>query len=56
MKNSFKYITIICVTALVLVTGCKKFLDQEVPGAYAEQDFYKTDVDSYTGRIGQYTI
>ncbi|HEX7846973.1 MAG TPA: RagB/SusD family nutrient uptake outer membrane protein [Chitinophagaceae bacterium] len=46
MKKSFKYITIICATALTMSTGCKKFLTQEVPGAYAEQDFYKTDEEA----------
>ena len=31
---------------MMVTSGCKKFLDQEVPGAFAEQDFYKTDVDA----------
>jgi hypothetical protein len=46
MKNSLRYITLICLTALIANSGCKKFLDQEVPGAFAEQDFYKTDADA----------
>src|SRR5687767_9128424 len=34
--------------SLLLVggTGCKKFLDQEVPGRLTEQTFYKTDEDA----------
>lgn len=46
MKNLFSYTIIVCLAAFVLGTGCKKFLDQEVPGAFAEQDFYKTDDDA----------
>jgi starch-binding outer membrane protein, SusD/RagB family len=46
MKNSLIKTAIVCTAALVMSTGCKKFLDQEVPGAYAEQDFYKTDLDA----------
>jgi hypothetical protein len=30
----------------MLGSGCKKFLEQDVPGAFAEQDFYKTDQDA----------
>src|SRR5687767_12233287 len=46
MKKYFIITTIVCFTALLLGSGCKKFLDQEVPGAFAEEDFYKTDLDA----------
>lgn len=45
MKNYFIKTAVICLTILVITPGCKKFLDQEVPGAFPEQDFYKTDLD-----------
>jgi hypothetical protein len=45
MKKLFIKATVICLSTVILNTGCKKFLDQEVPGAYAEEDFYKTDQD-----------
>ena len=44
MKNYFiKYF--IVATAVLSLSSCKKFLEQEVPGAFAEDDFYKTDLD-----------
>ncbi len=46
MKNYLIKTTIICFSALLMSTGCKKFLEQEVPGAFAEEDFYKTDLDA----------
>lgn len=46
MKKYLSYTTILCISTLLFATGCKKFLDQEVPGAYAEEDFYKTDLDA----------
>lgn len=46
MKSYLIKTTIICFSALLLTSGCKKFLDQEVPGAFAEEDFYKTDLDA----------
>ncbi len=45
MKKYFSYISVTCLLTMLLCSGCKKFLEQEVPGAYAEQDFYKTDED-----------
>jgi len=45
MKNYFIKTTIICLSLVMINSGCKKFLEQEVPGAYPEQDFYKTDLD-----------
>jgi starch-binding outer membrane protein, SusD/RagB family len=46
MKKYLIKSTIVCLSALVLTSGCKKFLDQPVPGAFAEEDFYKTDLDA----------
>ena len=54
MKKSF----IIAATGLMLLIsmGCKKFLDQEVPGAFPEQDFYKTDADALQAVNGVYDM
>ena len=38
--------TIVYCLMVLMVTGCKKFLDQPVPGALPEEDFYKTDLDA----------
>src|SRR5689334_21924965 len=46
MKNYWIKLSILCASLVLVSTGCKKFLDQEVPGAYAEEDFYKTDQDA----------
>lgn len=45
-----------CCAVLVIAGGCKKFLQQEVPGAFPEQDFYKTDVDAMQAVIGVYDM
>src|SRR5215203_6535401 len=37
---------IVCCLTILVVAGCKKFLDQPVPGALPEEDFYKTDLDA----------
>ncbi|TJZ62273.1 RagB/SusD family nutrient uptake outer membrane protein [Sphingobacterium olei] len=31
---------------LLLFAGCEKFLEQDVPGQYSEDDFYESDVDA----------
>ena len=46
MKSLIIKTSIVCFSALLMTSSCKKFLDQEVPGAFAEQDFYKTDQDA----------
>lgn len=46
MKKLIIRSTVVLLSVLFFTSGCKKFLDQEVPGAYAEQDFYKTDADA----------
>lgn len=56
MKKTFIITTIICLSALILGSGCKKFLDQEVPGAFPEQDFYKTDADASQAVFGVYDM
>ncbi len=56
MKNILIKTSILCFTVLTLSTGCKKFLEQEVPGAYPEQDFYKTDGDVTQATIGVYDM
>lgn len=45
MKNSYIRSAVVCFSFLILAGSCKKFLEQEVPGAFPEQDFYKTDQD-----------
>jgi hypothetical protein len=54
MKKSL----LIAATAFMLLVsmGCKKFLDQEVPGAFPEQDFYKTDADATQAVNGVYDM
>jgi hypothetical protein len=56
MKSLFIKTTIVCFSALTLASGCKKFLTQEVPGAFPEQDFYKTDGDASQAVIGIYDM
>jgi starch-binding outer membrane protein, SusD/RagB family len=56
MKNIFIKTTIVCLSALMLGSGCKKFLEQEVPGAFPEQDFYKTDADASQAIFGVYDM
>lgn len=46
----------VCCAVLTLASGCKKFLEQEVPGAFPEQDFYKTDTDASQAVIGVYDM
>jgi starch-binding outer membrane protein, SusD/RagB family len=54
MKNIF-LIAAISFT-MVLTMSCKKFLDQEVPGTFPEQDFYKTDLDATQAVNGVYDM
>jgi len=56
MKKNLIKSTIVCFAALAMTTGCKKFLDQEVPGAFAEEDFYKTDADVTQAVTGVYDM
>jgi len=56
MKKTFIHTIIICLFVLLSTSGCKKFLDQEVPGAFAEQDFYKTDLDAIQAVTATYDM
>ncbi|MGB8190802.1 MAG: RagB/SusD family nutrient uptake outer membrane protein [Chitinophagaceae bacterium] len=56
MKHIFVKSFFSCFAILLLSSGCKKFLTQEVPGAFPEQDFYKTDVDASQAVIGIYDM
>lgn len=56
MKKIFRITTIVSLTFLVMATGCRKFLTQEVPGAFAETDFYKTDQDVTQAVTGVYDM
>jgi len=49
-------ISAICFSLLILASGCKKFLTQDVPGAYAENDFYKSDADITQAVTGIYDM
>ena len=46
MKKHVINISLICMLMLVIGSGCKKFLDQPVNGAFDEELFYKTDDDA----------
>ena len=56
MKNKFLQTILIGCSVLLLSSGCKKFLTQEVPGAFAEDDFYKTDLDITQAVTGIYDM
>lgn len=45
MKKSFLKISFLLSMIIIVGAGCEKFLDNEIPGAYSENDFYKTDAD-----------
>ncbi|WP_207492477.1 RagB/SusD family nutrient uptake outer membrane protein [Aridibaculum aurantiacum] len=55
MKKFIIRISLLCLP-LFMFGGCKKFLDQEVPGAFPEQDFYKTDNDATQAVNGVYDM
>ena len=56
MKSLIIKTSIVCFSALLMTSSCKKFLDQEVPGAFAEQDFYKTDQDAIQAVTATYDM
>jgi tetratricopeptide (TPR) repeat protein len=56
MKKIIIRTAFVCMATLTLTSGCKKFLEQEVPGAYPEQDFYKTDADVLQATTGIYDM
>lgn len=56
MKNFIIKSAVVCVAVLLTTSGCKKFLDQEVPGKFPEQDFYKTDADAVQATTAIYSF
>ncbi|MEO6613270.1 MAG: RagB/SusD family nutrient uptake outer membrane protein [Chitinophagaceae bacterium] len=56
MKNSIIKITTLCLLLVAGSTSCKKFLTNEIPGAYPESDFYKTDNDVTQAVTGVYDM
>ncbi len=56
MKKSLIKITFICFLVMMNAVGCKKFLTNEVPGAFPEDDFYKTDADVTQAVTGVYDM
>lgn len=48
--------SVVCLAALALSSGCKKFLDQEVPGRMTEQSFYQTDQDAREAMAAVYDL
>src|SRR5215204_3178332 len=56
MKKLIIRTSMVCLAALFVFSGCKKFLNQEVPGAFPEQDFYKTDADAMQALTGVYDM
>jgi hypothetical protein len=56
MKNSLIKIVTVCFLVMMTTVSCKKFLTNEVPGAYPEDDFYKTDADVTQAVTGVYDM
>jgi hypothetical protein len=56
MKNSLIKIVTVCFLVMMSTTSCKKFLTNEVPGAFPEADFYKTDADVTQAVTGVYDM
>jgi len=56
MKHNIIKFTIAGMATLVMATGCKKFLDQEVPGRMTEESFYKTDQDALEATAAMYDL
>jgi hypothetical protein len=56
MKNNFVKIAILGLGLATIGLGCKKFLDNEIPGAFPESDFYKTDADVTQAVTGVYDM
>ena len=56
MKKSLIKITVVCFLITMITGSCKKFLTNEIPGAYPEDDFYKTDEDVTQAVTGVYDM
>jgi tetratricopeptide (TPR) repeat protein len=56
MKSQYKKVALVGLTAVVLSTGCKKFLEQDVPSAITEQSFYQTERDATQATTAIYDL
>jgi len=56
MKNSLIKIALFCFLVMMIAQGCKKFLTNDIPGAFPESDFYKTDNDVTQAVTGIYDM
>ena len=56
MKKSLLKIILAGFMLTMITAGCKKFLTNEIPGAYPEDDFYKTDADVTQAVTGVYDM
>ena len=56
MKNITIKAALVGFTIMAVSSSCKKFLDQEVPGALTEQNFYKTDLDATQATTAVYDL
>jgi hypothetical protein len=57
MKHTFKYISFAGILSFLLVLGCTdKFLETEIPGRLATEDFYKTDADALQATTAIYDM
>lgn len=56
MKTKIIKSIIYVVAVVTCFSGCKKFLDQPVPGKLSEEEFYKTDDDANQAVIAVYDI
>lgn len=56
MKKSLIKIATACFLIIMITVSCKKFLTNEIPGAYPEDDFYKTDDDVTQAVTGVYDM
>lgn len=54
-KSIIKTALLLCMTGTIF-SGCRKFLDNDIPGAFAESDFYKTDEDVTQAVTGVYDM
>ncbi|KAA3440183.1 RagB/SusD family nutrient uptake outer membrane protein [Rufibacter hautae] len=56
MKKNYIKIAAFGLALMAMTSGCKDFLDQEVPGKLSEQEFYKTDADALQATTAIYDI
>lgn len=55
-KIRIQYLALIIFTLTVIQSCSKKFLEQDVPGRYPVQDFYKTDGDALQAMTAVYDV